>query len=79
MILETLFGDGSGGLKVLIALVAVLVLLAIAFWLVRRFSGGRLGGGATRGRQPRLAVIDQAAVDGGAVSSSFAATTWSIF
>jgi flagellar protein FliO/FliZ len=64
VILETLFGDGSGGLKVLIALVAVLVLLAIAFWLVRRFGGGRLGSGATRGRQPRLAVIDQAAVDG---------------
>jgi flagellar protein FliO/FliZ len=64
VILETLFGDGSTGLKVLIALVAVLVLLAIAFWLVRRFGGGRLGGGATRGRQPRLAVIDQAAVDG---------------
>jgi flagellar protein FliO/FliZ len=64
VILETLFGDGSSGLKVLIALVAVLVLLAIAFWLMRRFGGGRLGGGATRGRQPRLAVIDQAAVDG---------------
>jgi hypothetical protein len=59
-----LFGDGSTGLKVLVALVAVLVLLAIAFWLVRRFGGGRLGGGATRGRQPRLAVIDQAVVDG---------------
>jgi hypothetical protein len=64
VILETLFGDGSTGLKVLIALVAVLVLLAIAFWLVRRFGGGRLGSGASRGRQPRLAVIDQAAVDG---------------
>jgi flagellar protein FliO/FliZ len=64
VILETLFGDGSTGLKVLIALVAVLVLLAIAFWLVRRFGGGRLGGGTSRGRQPRLAVIDQAAVDG---------------
>jgi flagellar protein FliO/FliZ len=64
VILETLFGDGSTGLKVLISLVAVLVLLAIAFWLVRRFGGGRLGGGTSRGRQPRLAVIDQAAVDG---------------
>jgi flagellar protein FliO/FliZ len=64
VILETLFGDGSTGLKVLIALVAVLVLLAIAFWLVRRFGGGRLGGGTSRGRQPRLAVIDQAVVDG---------------
>jgi flagellar protein FliO/FliZ len=62
--LETLFGDGSSGLKILIAAVVVLVLLALAVWLVRRFSGGRLGGGTTRGRQPRLAVIDQATVDG---------------
>ena len=38
-------------------------LLALAFWLLRRFGGGRLGGGATRGRQPRLAVIGQATVD----------------
>jgi flagellar protein FliO/FliZ len=62
--LDTLFGDGSSGLKILIAAVVVLVLLALAVWLVRRFSGGRLGGGTTRGRQPRLAVIDQATVDG---------------
>src|SRR5262249_37845268 len=33
------------------------------FWLLRRFGGGRLGGGATSGRHPRLAVIDQATVD----------------
>jgi flagellar protein FliO/FliZ len=63
VILETLFGEGSTGLKVVIALVAVPVLLAIAFWLVRRFGGGRLGSGASRGRQPRLAVIDQVVVD----------------
>jgi flagellar protein FliO/FliZ len=62
--LDTLFGDGSSGLKILIAAVVVLVLLALAVWLVRRFGGGRLGGGTTRGRQPRLAVIDQATVDG---------------
>jgi flagellar protein FliO/FliZ len=62
--LETLFGEGQSGFKVLLFLIIVLALLALAFWLVRRFSGGRLGGAATRGRQPRLAVIDQAAVDG---------------
>ncbi|HEY7663027.1 MAG TPA: flagellar biosynthetic protein FliO [Xanthobacteraceae bacterium] len=62
--METFFGEGQSGFKVLLFLVIVLGLLALAFWLVRRFSGGRLGSAATRGRQPRLAVIDQAAVDG---------------
>jgi flagellar protein FliO/FliZ len=62
--LDTLFGEGQSGLKILFFVIVVLVLLALAFWLLRRLSGGRLGGGATRGRQPRLAVIDQATVDG---------------
>ena len=62
MILDTLF-EGQTGLKILLILVVVLVVLALAFWLLRRFGGGRLGRAATRGRQPRLAVIDQAAVD----------------
>jgi flagellar protein FliO/FliZ len=55
---------GEGVVTTVIAVVVVLILLALAFWLVRRFGGGRLGGGTTRGRQPRLAVIDQATVDG---------------
>jgi hypothetical protein len=62
--LDTLFGEASTGIKLLVVFIAALVVLALAFWLVRRFSGGRLGGGSARGRQPRLAVIDQAAVDG---------------
>jgi flagellar protein FliO/FliZ len=61
--LDTLFGEGQTGLKVFLFVIVLLALLALAFWLVRRFAGGRLGGGATRGRQPRLAVIDQATVD----------------
>src|SRR5262245_42857070 len=61
--LDTVFGEGQTGLKVFLFVIVVLALLALAFWLVRRFAGGRLGGGATRGRQPRLAVIDQATVD----------------
>ena len=61
--LDTVFGEGQTGLKVFLFVIVVLALLALAFWLVRRFGGGRLGGGATRGRQPRLAVIDQATVD----------------
>jgi len=46
------------------AFVAVLVLIGLVAWLVRRFAGNRLGGSAGRGRMPRLAVIDAAAVDG---------------
>jgi len=46
------------------AFVAVLALIGAAAWLVRRFAGNRLGANTTRGRMPRLAVIDAAAVDG---------------
>ena len=61
--MDTLFGEGQTGPKILLFLVVVLGLLALAFWLLRRFGGGRLGGASTRGRQPRLAMIDQAAID----------------
>jgi hypothetical protein len=46
------------------AFVVVLALIGLAAWLVRRFAGNRLGANASRGRMPRLAVIDAAAVDG---------------
>src|SRR5438105_4546788 len=46
------------------AFVVVLALIGAAAWLVRRFAGSRLGTNANRGRMPRLAVIDAAAVDG---------------
>jgi len=46
-----------------IAFVVVLALIGAATWLVRRFGVTRLEAGA-RNRQPRLAVIDSAAVDG---------------
>jgi hypothetical protein len=45
-----------------IAFVVVLLLIGAATWLVRRFGATRLDA-AARGRQPRLAVIDAAAVD----------------
>jgi flagellar protein FliO/FliZ len=61
--MDTLFGEGQSGLKVVLFVIVVLGLLALAFWLLRRFGGGRLGSGATGGRQLRLAVIDQATVD----------------
>lgn len=47
-----------------IAFIVVLALIAGAAWLVRRFAGDRLGVNGNRGRMPRLAVIDAAAVDG---------------
>jgi hypothetical protein len=46
------------------AFVVVLALIGAAAWLVRRFAGNRLGANSNRGRMPRLAVIDAAAVDG---------------
>jgi flagellar protein FliO/FliZ len=46
-----------------IAFVVVLALIGAATWLVRRFGAPRLEAGG-RNRQPRLAVLDSAAVDG---------------
>lgn len=54
----------SNTVWVFVALVIVLGLIGAAAWLVRRFSSGNVGAGANRGRMPRLAVIDAAAVDG---------------
>jgi hypothetical protein len=50
-------------LTFLSAFIAVLALIAVAAWLVRRFAGSRLGANPNRGRMPRLAVIDAAIVD----------------
>ncbi len=47
-----------------IAFLVVLALIGLTAWLVRRFGANRLGGAGARGRQPRLAVIDAASVDG---------------
>jgi flagellar biogenesis protein FliO len=44
--------------------VGVLALIGGAAWLVRQFASNRLGASTGRGRMPRLAVIDAAAVDG---------------
>ncbi len=46
-----------------VAFLVVLGLIAGTAWVVRRFGGGRTDG-AARGRQPRLAVVDHASVDG---------------
>src|SRR3954468_16888243 len=62
--LDFLFGEGQYGLRFLFAFVVVLGLIGLTAWLVRRFGSERLGAATTRGRQPRLAVIDAASVDG---------------
>jgi flagellar biogenesis protein FliO len=46
-----------------VAFVVVFGLIGLTAWLVRRFGTARLGE-STRGRQPRLAVIEAGAVDG---------------
>jgi flagellar protein FliO/FliZ len=51
-------------LTFLFAFIAVLALIGVAAWLVRRFAANRLGANTNRARMPRLAVIDAAAVDG---------------
>jgi flagellar protein FliO/FliZ len=50
--------------KFFIAFAVVLALIGLTAWLVRRFGANRLGGAGRSGRQPRLAVIDAATVDG---------------
>src|SRR5260370_33172488 len=56
-VMDTLFGEGQSGLKVVLFVIVVLGLLALAFWLLRRIGGGRPGGDATRRRQLRLAGL----------------------
>ena len=58
-----MFSDMPQAAKFVAAFVVVLALIGLTAWLVRRFGANRLGSGA-RGRQPRLAVIDAANVDG---------------
>jgi flagellar protein FliO/FliZ len=62
---ETLFGvEMPAALRFFIAFLVVLGLIGATAWFVRRYGAERFGGSAARGRQPRLAVIDAAPVDG---------------
>ncbi|MGC1775450.1 MAG: flagellar biosynthetic protein FliO, partial [Pseudolabrys sp.] len=61
---ENLFGSEMPlAARFFIAFLVVLALIGVTAWLVRRFGASRLGS-TVRGRQPRLAVIDAATVDG---------------
>jgi hypothetical protein len=61
---DTLFGgEVPLFVKFILAFVIVLALIVAVTWLIRRFGTARLGAASARGRQPRLAVIDAAAVD----------------
>ena len=63
--MDFLFGaDMPLAVRFFFAFVIVLALIGGTAFLVRRFGGERLGTSSSRGRQPRLAVIDAAAVDG---------------
>jgi flagellar protein FliO/FliZ len=57
-----LFGGVPDAVRFIVAFVLVLGLIGMGAWVWRRFGGGPLQA-APRGRQPRLAVIDVAAVD----------------
>ena len=62
--MNSLFGvDLPTPVNFVIAFVVVLLLIGAATWLVRRVGAGRRDA-ASRGRLPRLAVVDAAAVDG---------------
>ncbi len=50
-------------LQVVVTIAVVLGLIAALYWVARRYSAGALGR-LGRGRVPRLAVVDAAAVDG---------------
>lgn len=61
--MNSLFGvELPTSVTFVIAFVVVLALIGAVAWLVRRFGAARLAAG--RGRQPRLAVIDAASIDG---------------
>src|SRR5262252_6319512 len=60
---ESLFGaEMPLAVRFFVAFLIVLGVIGAIWWVVRRFGSGRLGA-STRGRQPRLAVIDYASVD----------------
>ena len=61
---ESLFGaEMPLAVRFFLAFLIVLGSIGAFAWAVRRFGSGRLGSASSRGRQPRLGVIDYASVD----------------
>ncbi len=60
----SLFGGMPFPVQFFLAFVIVLGLIGATAWAVRRFGAGTIGGAGMRGRQPRLAVVDYASIDG---------------
>ena len=60
--MEFMFGEGQLG--IVVAVFLVLALIGVLAWLVRVFRSERTRAASRRARQPRLAVIDAAVVDG---------------
>jgi hypothetical protein len=59
-----MFGDWDGLiLRIVVTAIVVLALVALVYWLVRRYASGGLGS-IGRGRVPRLAIVDAMPVDG---------------
>jgi flagellar protein FliO/FliZ len=57
-------GELSTPVQYFAVFLIVLAAIVLIFWVIRRFGRTAHGTAAVRGRQPRLAVIDAAAVDG---------------
>src|SRR5271154_4676568 len=62
--MEAFFNTMSVPAKFLLAFIVVLAVLGIGGYVMRRLAGGTLRVAGSRRRQPRLAVIDAASVDG---------------
>ena len=63
--MDSLFGlEFSLPMKFFIAFAIVLILIGTAAYLLRRFGTGALATTTQRNRQPRLAVVDSAPIDG---------------
>jgi flagellar protein FliO/FliZ len=64
MFLDGVFGtEMPFVVKFFLAFLLVLGLIGVGAWGLRRFSSGRFGGDRSRGRQPRLGLIDHAIID----------------
>ena len=64
MFLDGVFGtEMPFVVKFFLAFLLVLGLIGVGAWGLRRFTAGRFGGDRSRGRQPRLGLIDHAIID----------------